>query len=133
MTRKAKETTTPAAPAARGRGRPRGSTNKTHVEPSPPRRPTKPKLTDIERKSWSRSEFCARHGIGSLNTYTAMLKRGDGPKEMIIGTGAHATRRITLEAEAAWQAQREAAIISEEAVAADRAKRAKGDADKSGE
>jgi hypothetical protein len=43
---------------------------------------------------------------------------------MILGKGAHATRRISLEAEARWIAKREAVEITEEMREADREKRA---------
>jgi hypothetical protein len=127
MIDKSKETPTPeSAPEKRGRGRPRGSKTKPRdpTKTSAPTRPSKPKLIDVERKSWSRAEFCARHGIGSLNTYTAMLKRGDGPEEILLGNGPHAMRRVTLEAEARWEAKQGAKIITEEERAADRQKRA---------
>jgi hypothetical protein len=115
----------PAAPEKRGRGRPLGSTKPRDL--AQPRAPRKykpiPPSAPPEKKSWSRREFCARHGIGSLNTYASMLKRGDGPREMVLGEGPHAARRISIEAEAAWIAAREAVEITEEEREADRVKR----------
>jgi hypothetical protein len=127
MSDKSEATTTPAASKKRGRGRPRGSKTKPR-DPTTPRAPRKykpmPPPPPVEKKSWSRREFCARHGIGSLNTYAAMLKRGDGPVEMILGEGPHAVRRISVEAEARWIAEREAVVITEEEREADREQRA---------
>jgi hypothetical protein len=123
----------PPAFAKRGRGRPRGSKT-TPRDPTTPRAPRKykpmPPPPPVEKKSWSRREFCARHGIGSLNTYAAMLKRGDGPEEMILGKGPHAVRRISVAAEERWIAKREAVVITEEEREADREKRAEASAAK---
>jgi hypothetical protein len=127
MSDKSEASTTPAAPVKRGRGRPRGSKT-TPRDPTTPRAPRKyrpmPPPPPVEKKSWSRREFCARHGIGSLNTYAAMLKRGDGPEEMVLGKGPHAVRRISVEAEARWIVKREAVEITEEEREADRQQRA---------
>jgi hypothetical protein len=127
MSDKTKTTTPPAAPERRGRGRPRGSKT-TPRDPTTPRAPRKykpmPPPPPVEKKSWSRREFCARHGIGSLNTYAAMLKRGDGPEEMILGKGPHAVRRISVAAEERWIAKREAVVITGEEREADRQQRA---------
>ena len=116
------------APERRGRGRPLGSKTSPR-DPTPPRAPRKykpiPPSAPPEKKSWSRREFCARHGIGSLNTYAAMLKRGDGPVEMILGVGPHAVRRISVAAEERWIAEREAKVITEEERETDRQQRAK--------
>jgi hypothetical protein len=126
MSDKSKTTTPPAAPERRGRGRPRGSGKPR--DPTTPRPPRKykpiPPAPPVEKKSWSRREFCARHGIGSLNTYAALLKRGDGPEEMILGKGPHAVRRISVAAEERWIAKREAVVITEEEREADREQRA---------
>jgi hypothetical protein len=126
MSDKTKATTPPAAPK-RGRGRPPGSKT-TSRDPTTPRAPRKykpmPPPPPVEKKSWSRREFCARHGIGSLNTYAAMLKRGDGPVEMILGEGPHAVRRISVAAEERWIAKREAVVITEEEREVDRQQRA---------
>jgi hypothetical protein len=78
----------------------------------------------------SRKEFCALHGIKSLNTYTAMLKRGDGPREMILGSDPHSPHRISFAENERWTAWRQTVVISEEARAADREKRAKAHAAK---
>jgi hypothetical protein len=130
MSNKSEASTTPATPEKRGRGRPRGSGEPTQA--AQPRAPRKykpiPPSAPPEKKSWSRREFCARHGIGSLNTYASMLKRGDGPVEMILGERPHAVRRISAAAEERWIAEREAKIITEEERVADREKRAKAHA-----
>jgi predicted DNA-binding transcriptional regulator AlpA len=61
--------------------------------------------TDITgRAAFSISEFCMRNGI-SYGTFYNLRRRGEGPREMKIGT----RRLISVAAEAAWQTEREAA------------------------
>ncbi|MGY4369205.1 hypothetical protein ACVW1A_005270 [Bradyrhizobium sp. LB1.3] len=51
----------------------------------------------IPRASWSKDEFCARHGI-SVGLYDKMQKRGLGPDENM----ALDRTIITVEAEERW-------------------------------
>ena len=66
---------------------------------------TKINRTDITgRAAFSISEFCMRNGISARHVYN-LRRRGEGPKEMKIGT----RRLISVAAEAVWQHEREAA------------------------
>jgi hypothetical protein len=67
---------------------------------------------DIGRGSWTRKEFCARHHI-TLNTYLTMLKAGLGPREISLTGKPWGAKRITLDAEAAWEREGERRAISE--------------------
>ena len=58
----------------------------------------------IKRKSFSKFEFCARHGI-SPSLYRALRLRGEGPRETRLGTRV----LITADDEAAWLHERTAA------------------------
>jgi hypothetical protein len=64
----------------------------------------------IPRKSWSKSEFCARHGI-SPGLYDKMRKLGIGPEE----TNLLDRVIITDTAENKWLAERAAASATESA------------------
>ena len=58
----------------------------------------------IPRKSWSKSEFCARHGI-SPGLYDKMKKHGIGPRE----TELFDRKIVTDVAEDNWLRERAAA------------------------
>jgi hypothetical protein len=57
-----------------------------------------------ERSSFTISEFCDRNGF-SRGFFYKMKKAGIGPRELIIGD----LIRITVEAEADWKRERQAA------------------------
>ncbi len=69
-------------------------------------------LTDssIEKQSFSRREFCARHGL-SLGSYVKLHNAGLGPREMKPSGMSHGIRRISLEAEREWIAKSEAVEV----------------------
>lgn len=116
------------APERRGRGRPRGSTNKPRDPnaPAPPRQQTAPKsiVADVlDRASFTVEEFRARNHI-SDGTWATLVKEGLAPRMMRPTGKTHGVIRISREAERDWQREAEKRIVSEEAKAADKAKRA---------
>jgi hypothetical protein len=119
----------PAAPEKRGKGRPPGSKNS---KPKPKRSRAKAP-PNTERVAFSIIEFCNRNGISEGN-YRLLREAGKGPKEMRPSGLSHGTVLISLASEAAWQRDCEQRVISEEAKAADREKRAaaRGHANKAG-
>jgi hypothetical protein len=61
------------------------------------------KLTPVETAAYSIPEFCAAHRI-SQAYYFILKRRGEGPKEMIVGR----RRLISHEDAAAWRRARAA-------------------------
>jgi hypothetical protein len=65
------------------------------------------------RSAFTVPEFCRRNGF-SKGLYYKLDKLGLGPDYFLVGVGDQ-HRRITLEAERKWQAQREAATSAKKA------------------
>jgi hypothetical protein len=66
------------------------------------------------RSAFTVPEFCARNAISRGLLYK-LDRAGAGPRYFLVGERGH--RRITLEAEREWQAQREAAAAEKQSAA----------------
>jgi hypothetical protein len=92
------------------------------AQASAPKQVAKKPAREVERGSYTRKEFCARHHI-SLGTYLAMHHAGLGPREMTLGDKPNGAARISVEADRDWRHECELREIPEADRVAAREKR----------